>query len=97
MCGGDAAFLSNYFDLLLLLLLDRIARTTYVEMRSIVANRVAWSVCHKLMIPAKTAEPIEVPFGLRTREGQGKSCIRLGSRSPWEWAISRGGATHCKV
>jgi len=40
-------------------------------MRSIVRDRVAWSVCRsvELMGPAKTAEPIEMPFGLRTWVG----------------------------
>jgi len=41
-------------------------------MRSIVTDREAWSVglsvgqSVTLMSPAKTAEPIEMPFGLRT-------------------------------
>jgi len=40
-------------------------------MRSIVTDRVAWSVglSVALVDPAKTAEPIEMPFGLRTRVG----------------------------
>jgi len=55
------------------------------QMRSIAADRVAWSaslsvglsvclsVCLSvtLMRPAKTAEPIEMPFGLRTRVDPG--------------------------
>ena len=38
-------------------------------MRPIVADRVAWSVglSVTLVSPAKTAEPIEMPFGLRTQ------------------------------
>jgi len=34
-------------------------------MRPIVTDRVAWSVCRSVtfMTPAKTAEPIEMPFG----------------------------------
>jgi len=50
-------------------------------MRSIVIDRVAWSVgqlvCRSvgqsvtLVSHAKTAEPIEMPFGLRNRVGQG--------------------------
>jgi len=38
-------------------------------MRSIVTDRVAWSVGWSvtLVSPAKTAEPIEMPFALRTR------------------------------
>jgi len=46
-------------------------------MRSIVTDRVAWSVGRfvsqsiTLVSPAKTAKPIEMPFGLRTWVGQG--------------------------
>jgi len=42
-------------------------------MRRIVANRVVWSICRSLtvMSPAKLAEPIKIPFGMRTRVGQG--------------------------
>ena len=38
--------------------------------RPIVTDRVAWSVCLSLTVdsPAKTAKPIEIPFGLRTPE-----------------------------
>ena len=41
-------------------------------MRPIVTDRVAWSVGRfvTLVSPAKTAEVIEMPFGLRTRVGQ---------------------------
>jgi len=42
-------------------------------MRPIVRDRVAWSVGRfvglSLVSPAKTAEPIEMSFGLRTRVG----------------------------
>ena len=40
-------------------------------MRPIVTDRVAWSVCLSvtLVSPAKTAAPIELPFGLRTWVG----------------------------
>jgi len=42
-------------------------------MQSIVIDRVALSVglSVTLVSPAKTAEPIEMPFGLRTRMGPG--------------------------
>ena len=42
-------------------------------MRSIVPDRVAWSVCRSvtLVSPAKTAEMIEMPYGLRTLVGPG--------------------------
>jgi len=47
----------------LLLLLDRIAHTTYV---ATVTDRVAWSVGQSvtLVSPANTAVPMEMPFGL---------------------------------
>jgi len=81
MCGGDAVFLSNYFDHLLLL--GRIAvlcnaflhsSRQSVVMRPIVTDRVARSVglsdplssCQALQ---KTAEPIEMPFGFTIRVG----------------------------
>ena len=40
-------------------------------MRSIRTDRVAWSVrlSVTLVSPVKTAEPIEMPFGLRTQVG----------------------------
>ena len=47
-------------------------------MRTIVTDRVAWSVCRSvglpclsvaLVSPAKTAAPIEMPFGLWARMG----------------------------
>jgi len=42
-------------------------------MRLIVTDRVAWSVglSVTLVSPAKTAEPIEMPFGLWTRVDPG--------------------------
>ena len=43
-------------------------------MRSIVTkNRVAWSVGRSITLvsPPKTAEPIKMPLGLRTRVGAG--------------------------
>jgi len=45
-------------------------------MRPIVIDRVAWSVCLSvtLVSPAKTAEPIEIPFWLRIRVGPGTTC-----------------------
>jgi len=38
------------------------------------------------MSPAKTAAPIELPFGLRTWVGPGEPCIRWGPDPPWERA-----------
>ena len=93
--------MSNYFDHLLLLL-DRIARTTYVDAdycyrpSSVVCLSVGLSVT--LVSPAKTAEPIEMPFGLRTRMGQRKNDyigaqIRRGNGQ----FCGEEGAVHCKV
>jgi len=45
--------------------------TTYAYMRPIVIDRVGWSVglSVTLVSPAKTAEAIELPFGLRAQVG----------------------------
>jgi len=57
-------------------------------MRPIVADRVAWSVglsvCRSvtLVSPAKTAEPIEMPFGLRTLVGPGNQVLDVGPVPP---------------
>ena len=40
--------------------------------------------------PCKTAEPIKMPFGLRTRVGQGNHVLDGGPDPPWEWIILRG-------
>jgi len=78
-------------------------------MRSIVTNRIAWSISRSatLVSPAKMAEPIEMPFGfepiempfgLRTWVGPGNHVLDGGPGLPWERAILRGkGASHCKV
>jgi len=46
-------------------------------MPSIATDRVAWSVglSVTLVSHAKTAEPIEMPFGLRTRVGPGNHAL----------------------
>jgi len=49
-------------------------------MRPIVTDRLAWSclsVCRFVTVvsPAKTAEPIEMPFGLWTRVGRRKHVL----------------------
>jgi len=46
-------------------------------MWSIVTNQIAWSAGWSvtLVSPAKMAEPIEMPFGLRTREGPGNHVL----------------------
>jgi len=48
--------------------------------------------------PAETAEPIEMPFGLRTRVGPNYHVLNEGPDPLWEGAIFKGkGASHCKV
>ena len=52
-------------------------------MRPILTDRVAWSVGLSVTLvgPAKTAAPIQLPFGLRTWVA-GESCIRWGPHPP---------------
>jgi len=77
-------------------------------MRPIVTDRLAWSVCRlvrrsvgrpvTLVSSAKTAEPIEMLFELRTRVGPGNHVLHVGPDPPRERAILRGkGAFYCKV
>jgi len=57
-------------------------------MRSIVTDQVAWSVT--LVSPAKTAEPIEMPYGLRSRVDPGNHILDGGPDPPqWEGTILR--------
>jgi len=64
-------------------------------MRSLVTDRVAWSVCRSvclsvtLVSPAKRDEPIEMPFGLRTRVDPGNHVLDGGPDPPWEGSILR--------
>jgi len=39
--------------------------------------------------PAKTAEPIEKPFGLRAKDGSKNHVLDGGPNPPWEGEISR--------
>ena len=59
--------MSIYFDCLSLF--DRIACTTYVD--AVYCYRPSRVVCQSVTLVsyAKTAEPIEMPFGLRTQVG----------------------------
>ena len=68
-------------------------------MRSIVRDRVAWSVCLSVTLvrPAKTAEPIEMPFGLKTRVGPENYVVDGSPDPPWEGAIFGERGAHCKV
>ena len=66
-------------------------------MRPIVTDTVAWSICRSVCRsichtsePCKTAEPIEMPFGLRTRVGPMNRVLDCGPDPPWEGEISSG-------
>jgi len=66
----------------------------------IVTNRVAWSVSLSVILvcPAKTAEPIKMPFGLRTRVVPGNRVLDGVQDSPWKGQFKGGkGVSHCKV
>jgi len=57
-------------------------------MRPILTDRVAWSVglSVTLVNPAKTAAPIELPFGLRTWVGPGNHVLDGVQIPRWEGA-----------
>jgi len=52
-----------------------------------------------LVSPARTVEPIEMPFGLRTGVGPVNHILDGGTDLPWEGAILRvgKGTSRCKV
>jgi len=58
-------------------------------MLPIVTDQVAWSVCHSSDL-AKTAELIDMPFGLRTRVSPGNHVLDGVQILPWEGAIMTG-------
>ena len=68
-------------------------------MRPNVTDRVAWSVCLSVtaVSPAKTAQPIEMPFGLRARVGSRNHVLDGGPDPPWEGAIFEGKGRLCEV
>jgi len=55
-----------------------------IRMRSIVTDRLAWSVglSVTLVSPAKRAAPIEMSFGLRNRVGPGNHVLDGGPNPP---------------
>ena len=64
-------------------------------MQSIVTDRVEWSVGRSvtLVSRAKMAEPIEIPYGLRTQVGPGNHIPPV-----LDWSPGPGeGAAYCKV
>ena len=66
----------------------------------IVTDGVAYgslSVCHSSE-PCKTAEQIEMPFGIRTQVGPRNHAVDGYPHPLWEGAILKEGrAAHCKV
>jgi len=56
------------------------------QRRPIVTDRVVWSVGLSVTVvsPAKTAEPIEILFGLWPRTGPRNHVLNRGSDPPWE-------------
>jgi len=89
--------------LISLLLLVRIyVRST--SMRPIVTDRLAWSVglsvgqSITVVSPAKTAQPIEMPFGLRTRVDQRNRVLDGGRLIPMGRGNFEGRkVAHCEV
>jgi len=71
-CG----LMSNYFDHLLLL----------GHIAALLTDRLAWSVCLSVTVvnPTKTAEPIEMSYGLRIRVGPGNHVLDRGPDPSWE-------------
>jgi len=63
-------------------------RSTYVG-DAAYCYRPSSVVCRSvtLVSPAKTAEPIDMSFGLWTRMGPKESCVRWGPDPPWEGAM----------
>jgi len=61
-------------------------------MRPIVTDGVVSSVGRSVTLVSrtKTAEPIEMPFGLSTRVGPGNHILHAGRDPTWEGAIFRG-------
>jgi len=69
-------------------------------MRPILTDRVASFIglSVTLVSPAKTAAPIELPFGLRTWVSPGNHVLDEGPDPPWKGANFGGKwASHCKV
>jgi len=60
-------------------------RPYYVSMWSIITDQV---VCFDILVsPAKTAKPIEMPFGLSTRVGPGNHALDWGPNPHWTGQI----------
>jgi len=77
-------------------------------MRPVVTDRLAWSLCRSVSLsvtivsPAKTAEPIEMPFRLWTRVGPTKHVLDWGIHwrnlaNPIEPPMFGGDAAFCQI
>jgi len=61
----------------------------------IATDEITWSVCWVTFVsPAKTAEPIEMRFGVLDSHGPKKPCIIWGRDPPPEWATLGGYLAH---
>ena len=72
----------------------------YCYKPSSVVCRTYRSVCQSVTVvsPAKMAQPIEMPFGWRTRVGPGNHVLDEGPHPPWKRAILREEeAANCKL
>jgi len=93
--GTSVAAIRPYVKLPRLLVIMPHRSTTYVDAAncyrpsSVICRSVCRSVCHTSE-SCKTAELIEMPFGLRTRVGPGNHVLDGGPDPPWEGAILAG-------
>jgi len=94
MVGGDSAFLSNYFDHLLLLGHIAVLR----KMWPIVTDGIVWFLCQDRE-PVKNGSTDGDIVWVVDLGGHKEPCIRWGSISPHaKWQFRGGkGQPHCKV
>jgi len=60
-------------------------------------NGLTYLLTYLLVSPAKTAEPIEMPFGLRTWVSPENHALDAGPETHGKWQFSGEGASHWKV
>ena len=65
--------------------------TTYVDAAYCYRPSIAWSVSRSVTVvsPAKTAQPIEIPFGVSTWVGPRNHVLDRVQIFPWKWAVLR--------
>ena len=78
------------FKQLLLVSLDHIVDAVYCYRPSSMVVSLSVGLSVTLVSPAKTAEPIKMPFGFRTRVGPGNHVLDGGPDPSQEEAILRG-------